>query len=184
MIFSSQIKADFAEAFGQEVKYPAEFEALVDAVLEKTGQRVSVNTLKRLFGLIGPEVEPRRSTLDILANYLGSSDWTAYSAKLSGAGNSGFEKDPRNVDAAALALGTRVSFRYLPDRQVAMVHLGGGRYRVTQSLNSKLQLDDIVFIRTLCPGYPLSADSVVRGGTDLGAFVAGKISGLSDLTIE
>ena len=184
MILSSQIQGQFAAVFGQPLRYPGDFEALAESVSEKTGQRVSVNTLKRLFGVIGPEVEPRRSTLDILAQYLGETDWQAYADRLSGAGNSDFEADPHNVDAVQLPVGARVSFRYLPDRSVTMEHLGDGLYRVVTSENSKLQSGDLVTVRNLCPGYPLTAESVIRQGENLGTFVAGKIDGLSDLQIS
>jgi len=184
MILSSLIRQAFEQVFGQALRYPGDYEALAEVIFDKTRERVSVNTLKRLFGFIGPEVEPRQSTLDILARYLGEADWAAFQARLSGKGNSDFEQDPRNVDAAALAAGARVSFRYHPDRKVAMKHLGAGRFRVTASEHSKLRAGDIVTVRSFCPGYPLSADSVVRDGVDLGPFVAGKVAGLTDLHID
>ena len=131
MVFSSPIRQAFEQVFGQALRYPGDFDALSEDVFDKTRERVSVNTLKRLFGIIGPEVEPRQSTLDILARYLGEADWAAFPAQLSGKGNSDFAQDPRNVDAAALAAGARVFFRYHPDRKVEMEHLGAGQFRVT-----------------------------------------------------
>lgn len=184
MIFSAQIQEQFAQAFGQPLRYPGDYEALAEDVCEKTGQPVSVNTLKRLFGVIGPEVEPRRSTLDILAQYLGGTDWQSYMDRLSGAGNSDFETDSRNVDGTQLPVGAHVSFRYLPDRFVALTHLGDGLYRVLRSENSKLQSGDVITVRNFCPGYPLTADSVIRKGENLGTLVAGKIAGLNDLQIK
>ena len=184
MIFSSPIRQAFEQVFGQALRYPGDFTALSEDVFDKTRERVSVNTMKRLFGIIGPEVEPRQSTLDILARYLGEDDWAAFQARLSGKGNSDFEKDPRSVDAATLAVGAQVSFRYHPDRKVTMEHLGAGRFRIMASENSKLKADDIVSVRSFCPGYPLYANSVFRDGVDLGPFVAGKVAGLADLHID
>ena len=46
MIFSAQIQEQFAQAFGQPLRYPGDYEALAEDVCEKTGQPVSVNTLK------------------------------------------------------------------------------------------------------------------------------------------
>lgn len=86
MIFSAQIQEQFAQAFGQPLRYPGDYEALAEDVREKTGQPVSVNTMKRLFGVIGPEVEPRRSTLDILAQYLDGTDRQGDMDRLPGAG--------------------------------------------------------------------------------------------------
>ena len=136
MILSSPIRQAFEQVFGQALRYPGDFDTLSEDVFDKTRERVSVNTLKRLFGIIGPEVEPRQSTLDILARYLGEADWAAFQAQLSGKGNSDFAQDPRNVDAAALAAGARVFFRYHPDRKVEMEHLGAGRFRVTTSCST------------------------------------------------
>ncbi|MBR3449957.1 MAG: hypothetical protein IKH24_03860 [Bacteroidales bacterium] len=184
MILSTQIRQLIEQAFGAEVRYPGDCEGLSMEIARKTGQPVSVNTLKRLFGIIGPEVKPRRATLDILAQYLDEPDWNALQMRLSGAGNSDFETDPRNVVAALLPIEARVSFRYLPDRFVALEHLGAERFRVAEAENSKLQVDDIVTVHNFCPGYPMIADSVVRNGAELGPFVAGKVSGLTDLYID
>ena len=183
MILSPQIRQLIAQMFGSEVRYPSDLEGLSLEITRKTGQPVSVNTLKRLFGMIGPEVEPRRSTLDILANYLDTPDWAGLIARLSGAGNSDFEPESRNVEATKLPIGAFVSFRYLPDRKVTLMHLGEGLFRVNVAENSKLKPGDCIRVLNFCPGYPLNADSVVRDGKDLGPFVAGKISGLADLQI-
>ena len=59
MILNPVIQQKLAAAFGHELRYPSDFEALAMDIAERTGQGFSVNTLKRLCGLIGPEVQPR-----------------------------------------------------------------------------------------------------------------------------
>ena len=184
MVLSSPIHQAFETVYGHSLRYPGDFEALAEAIFEKTRERVSVNTLKRLFGIIGPEVEPRKSTLDILARYLGDDDWESFQSRISNKGNSDFEQDPRSVDAIALAVGTQVSFRYHPDRRVVMEHLGSGRFRVLDSVNSKLRVGDIISVHSFCLDYPLTSDSVIRDGIELGPFIAGKVAGLTDLHIN
>ena len=184
MLLDPVIQRQLAAAFGHELRYPADFDALAMDIEERTGQAVSTNTLKRLFGLIGPEVEPRRSTLDTLGRYLGAGDWTLCLAQLSEAGNSAFGEDGQAVETGSMAPGTRVLFAYSPGRRVEMEHLGEGRFRVLSSEHSKLLAGDIVHTSNLCLHYPLIADSVIRDGADLGRFVAGQTGGLTELTIR
>lgn len=184
MILSTPTRQEIERTFGSPLRYPSDFEGLSMEIMRKAGQPVSVNTLKRLFGIIGPEVEPRTSTLDILARYLNARNWDDYQARLSAAGNSDFEQDPHNIDTASLAAGTKVTFRYHPNRKVLMEHLGGGVFHVMESANSKLKPGDTLTVKSLCPGYPLTADKVLRDGVDMGAFVAGKVSGLSEIRIK
>lgn len=178
------IQQQIATSFGHELRYPSDFDALAMDISERTGQAVSTNTLKRLFGLIGPDVEPRHSTLDTLARYLGAGDWSLCLAHLSETGNSGFGEDGQAVETGSLAPGMRVTFAYPPGRRVEMEHLGEGRFRILSSEHSKLLAGDIMHTASLCLHYPLIADSVVRDGAELGRFVAGQTGGLTELTIR
>ena len=183
MILNPVIQQRLATAFGHELRYPSDFEALAMDIAERTGQGFSVNTLKRLCGLIGPEVQPRRATLDTLARYLGASDWPMLLAGISKAGNSAFGEQDGVLDPAALAPGTRIRLRYDPDRSVEMEYLGEGRFRVLASEHSKLRPGDTLHTGALCLHYPLVADSVLRDGRDLGRFTAGQTGGLTELTL-
>lgn len=183
MLLSPDIQNKLCAAFGHELRYPSDFEALALDITEHTGTGVSVNTLKRLFGLIGPEVQPRRATLDTLARYLGVGDWPLLLASLSEAGNSAFGEQDSVLDPAALAPGVRIRLRYDPDRSVEMEYLGEGRFRVLGSEHSKLLPGDVLHTGALCLHYPLIADSVRRDGAELGRFTAGQTGGLTELTL-
>lgn len=182
MILNPVIQQKLAAAFGHELRYPSDFEALAMDIAERTGQGFSVNTLKRLCGLIGPEVQPRRATLDTLAQYLDAADWPMLLAGLSEAGNSAFDEGEQTLDPAALVPGERIRLRYDPDRSVELEVLEGGTLRVLCSEHSKLLPGDIVHTGALCLRYPLIADSVLRDGRDLGRFTAGQTGGLTELT--
>ncbi|ATL46433.1 hypothetical protein COR50_04165 [Chitinophaga caeni] len=58
-----------------------DFEKLGNDIQEKTGVVLSVSTLKRLYGRVKYESAPSLSTLNALANYLGSADWRAFKIK-------------------------------------------------------------------------------------------------------
>ncbi len=50
-----------------------DFEVLSESFL--ASDRLGVNTLKRLMGYAKTPIEPRKSTLDAIAHYLGHTSW-------------------------------------------------------------------------------------------------------------
>ena len=183
MILSSITRKDIEDTFGVEARYATDFEALSLDIAQKTGAPVSVNTLKRLFGTIGGEVEPRHSTLDILGRYLGHKDWDSYSKSINEKGDSQFGSSRKTITAAGLAQGAKIEVRYNPGRRVVLSLIGSNEFEVTESENSKLKIGDIVCLDSICEGYPMICSDVVRDGKDLGQFTAGKTGGISSIII-
>ena len=60
---------------GLEMTRSADFDVLSQSIKDTTNENLGVNTLKRLFGFKTEKVVPRLSTMDIIAQYLGSSDY-------------------------------------------------------------------------------------------------------------
>ena len=54
---------------------PKDFDFLSQLLLERQGQHISASTLKRIWGYVNSDSMPRRSTLDVLAQFVGSKDW-------------------------------------------------------------------------------------------------------------
>jgi hypothetical protein len=54
------------------------FEKLSSMILEKTGERLSVSTLKRIWGKVSYQHAPAKSTLNILARYAGYENWRSF----------------------------------------------------------------------------------------------------------
>ena len=57
-----------SERVGQDVRTPAGATALSIDIGSRTGHTLSVNTIKRLVGVLPEEVNPTRSTLNIIAD--------------------------------------------------------------------------------------------------------------------
>ena len=57
---------------------PADFEYLSEQIQDKTHEYLSPTTLKRLFGHIPYDNQPRPYTLSILARYAGYKGWQDY----------------------------------------------------------------------------------------------------------
>lgn len=162
---------------GKDIRLSADCEYLALDIESVTGEHIGVNTLKRLLGFIDDEREPRISTLDVIARYLGFDHWDALSV-YDNKSNSSFECSADEVRVGDLTVNQHVQISYLPDRQIELEYMGGQRFRVLRSSNSKLAVGDELAVTHLVQGYPLLVSEVVRNGQSLGSFTAGKAQGI------
>lgn len=139
---------------GSEPRLPSDCEFLSLDIESKTGVRIGATTLKRLLGFAQDERTPHTSTLDAIARYLGYAHWEELS-NIEESGNSDFDSSDDEVRSADLQPGTCVEITYLPDRKVRMQYLGNQRYRIVESINSKLQIADEVEIQNFVFHHPL-----------------------------
>lgn len=170
---------------GLDFSNAKDFEVL--SALFPANERLGVNTLKRLMGYAKSPIAPRKTTLDILAHYLGYSSWEALT------GLQPVESDwmEKAFFADEIQEGTTVEASWLPNRHIALLCIGENKFRVTESLNGKLQVNDEVIIYSFRLEYPLQVFQVVRNGeivrdvagNELG-YVAGRQNGLTELFIK
>lgn len=167
---------------GNSLRLPSDCEYLSLDIESKTGIRIGATTLKRLLGFAQDERQPHMSTLDTIAKYLGFSHWDEL-MKVEDNGNSDFNASVEEVRSADLHPGERVEITYLPDRRLVFCYHGNNFYEVIESQNSKLHVGDSAEILSFVQDHPLLIVQVLRNGTSLGQFTAGRISGLSSVTL-
>lgn len=167
---------------GSDLRLPSDCELLALDIESRTGIRIGATTLKRLLGFAQDERSPHTSTLDVIARYLGFAHWDEL-AQIETKGNSDFGVTDDEIRSADLSAGSNIEITYLPDRRLLMQYLGGGRYLVAESENSKLAVGDEVEIQSFVLRHPLLVAQVWRGGELLGPFTAGRVSGLSSVRI-
>lgn len=148
-----------------------------------TGERLSLNTIKRLVGILDYESSPRPVTLNILADYLGFSSWEALD-EFCRNGASGFDCNDNFIDLTLIEAGKTISFGWEPDRKISLEALGEGRFRITESANGKLAAGDLLEISHLGEGFPFVAKNVIRNNVSLGSYIAAKDTGIKNLTIS
>ena len=170
------------EKSGNELRLPSDCEFLSLDIESKTGVRIGATTLKRLIGFAQDERMPHTSTLDAIARYLGYAHWEELS-QIEDKGNSDFDAPEEEIRSADLQPGAYVEIMYLPDRMIRMLYIGNQHYRIIESRNSKLQVDDEVEILNFVLHHPLLVLNVWREGESLGQFTAGRVSGLSSIKI-
>ena len=170
---------------GLDFSNPKDFEVLSAAFPAK--DRLGVNTLKRLMGYAKSPIEPRKTTLDAVAHYLGTDSWETL------IGIQPVESDwvEKAFFADEIREGSLVEASWFPDRHLVLRCIGENRFLVTESRNGKLRKDDEVVILNFRLQYPLQVLQVIRdgetvrdtAGNELG-YVAGRQNGLTELFIK
>ena len=74
----SRLREAVETTVGRKMRTPKDFDFACQQIMSVTGNYVSATTLKRMWGYLSEPVTPRRSTLDILAQYVGKTDWQAF----------------------------------------------------------------------------------------------------------
>ena len=178
MKFSPYVTTLLEQKSKHDIRLSADCEYLALDIESVTGEHIGVNTLKRLLGFIDDEREPRISTLDVIARYLGFGSWDElriYDNK----SNSSFESTSDEIRVQDLAIGQQIQISYIPDRQLILEYLGDNSFRILSSQNSKLQVGDQITLTHIVGKYPLLVSDVIRHGQSLGSFTAGKAQGIA-----
>ncbi|MCQ2605694.1 MAG: hypothetical protein MJ204_04020 [Bacteroidales bacterium] len=176
---SKHIRFRIEEVFGKEIRYPLDCEALAIDISQKCNERISASTLKRFFGFISG-TEPRTYTLDVIAKYIGYKNWDEYLEILAGKNESSEFVTIEEIKASNLSQNDTYEFCYEPMRKVTFQYKDS-QCVVLESINSKLQKNDLFVFSSITKDYPLLISSVVRNSMNLGALTLGKVSGITSI---
>ena len=128
--------------FGGMPETPRDFVQLSEAIRDFAGSVCSSSTLKRIWGYDRYEGSTRRSTLDVLAKYIGYKDFRQFcKAFKDEAKGSGFVGEGI-IHTDTLKDGARIRLKWAPNRDVIIRCLGDRTFEVEESLNSKLMKGD------------------------------------------
>ena len=166
---------------GMAVKTPSDFEQLLNQIFLKTGQRLSLSTLKRFWGYVDKDnvnYRVRLSTLDILSQFVGYQNWAAFCQADMKADEESGTSVSRHLYLKELLIGTHIVLKWKPDRVVTMRYEGEDLLTVVESINSKLRPGDTGHCSHIVEGMALVLSSLVREGTLMGYYICGKEHGI------
>ena len=81
------IRQKIEARYGKPLRYSKDCEGLANSINKFCLDRISVTTLKRLFGFAKNVEQPRLYTLDVIAAYIGYNDWSSLLANIDKAEN-------------------------------------------------------------------------------------------------
>lgn len=169
-----------AERFGYNPVTTEDLADLSDSIMQVTKERLSVSTLKRVFGRVSFSQAHRRTTLTIMCRYIGFSDWTELSDVLRNSMNC--ESDFKPINAISLdniEPDSELKIKWLPDRHIIVRNLGDKQFEVLEACNTKLNTGDIIEIALLAPNEPMFISKIIRNDKYFTGYLAGQLHGVT-----
>ena len=176
-----QLLAEVEKKYARRLATTTDFETLSSVMEYEQGESLGASTLKRLWGYIPGRTTPRLTTLNVLARYIGFKDFLQYRDSLYADDASGFSPSRGFVAASDMTPGEKLVIGWAPNRLVTLEFLGNERFRVAESVNSKLREGDEFSQQAFFKGWPMFIPGISRSGKVTPPYVAGKTEGLNYL---
>lgn len=170
---------------GLEMTRSADFDVLSQSIKDTTNENLGVNTLKRLFGFKTEKVVPRLSTMDIIAQYLGCSDYETLIKELGEDADISLFTPVDCIEVQELAKGSQIKISYDPNRVFSLTYIGDFQFIVNDvegSLN--IRKGDLLTITQFAVGHRFVVMRVIRDGVDLGSYESAKFKGLKSVELN
>lgn len=172
------LKRQVEEKAGRVMRLPSDFDVLSQTVADGTGERISSNTLKRLWGYLDGYRTSRRFTLNVLARYVDCRDWDDFCHNMSNTAASQIF-DSHYIDSDTLQPGKHIRLRWHPGRVVTLEYRGDNEYVVVASQRAKLAVGDTFKCQGFVAGQPLVLNGVLHHGFDYPInYICGKQGGI------
>lgn len=182
------LRMDIEHEVKRKIRTPYDFEFLAGVIWERQHENLSPTTLKRLWGYIDGADTTRRTTLCLLAQFLGFADWEAYQASLAtrtDIESDAFEGEGIHIDD--LQKGDRVEVTWLPNRRCVFRYEGEAHFIVLESENAKLHVGDSFDTTCFLVGKPMYLDNLQRDEVpstkESVSYVAGSKNGLNSVKL-
>jgi hypothetical protein len=172
---------DIEKAIGKEVRTPKDFEELRGRIYERLHLMISSTTLKRIWGYLNDNVQTRPGTLDILAQYIGYSNFQDYTnSKVQ------YQEEIQSSPVMSrklnvqdeLSVNDKLLLTWHPNRQCEIIYMGNLSFRVLSSCNTRILRGDTFTCSLFIEGEPLYIDNLQQGSKPPVAYVCGKMSGI------
>lgn len=175
------LREGIEQAIGRKLQTPKDFDLLSGRIYARVGELLSRNTLRRIWGKIDENVEPRLSTLSILARFIGYTDFYAFmdrsAIEMDGESSSPMMGRVLSV-VDGLTSGDRLRLMWNPGRVCDVEYNGSQHFQVLYSENTRLQPGDTFLCSVIIDGQPLYLDQLQQGSSMPTAYVCGKKGGV------
>ena len=136
-----RLRKEVESLVGRSIKSPKDFDFLERQIQGYTNERISVSTLKRMWGYVATQSKPSLFNLNLLSRMVGYPDWKTFVGGQEGMASSRFFVKSKLI-ADALCVGEQVKLSWNPGRIVTVVYRGNDFFEVLESINSKLAKGD------------------------------------------
>ncbi len=174
-----RLLSDIENALHHTMKTPKDFDFLRERIYARLHTLISQSTLMRLWGYVSQPVEPRISTLDTLAQFLGYQDWSDYERNAQLPADQ--QSSPilnRRLNTRQLHQGEQLRLLWRPNKVCDIEYQGNNFFRVIHAENTRLHAGDTFECLLFIEDEPLYLDNLHHAELPPMAYVCGKKSGI------
>ena len=168
------------EMMGHAMQSPRDFSVLRDRIYSRLQVPVSVSTLKRLWGYSDYRSNPRQSTLDTLAYFLGYDNFSAFcQSQDDGDALASNPVVSRHINVSDdLKKDDELTLSWQPGRLCRVCYLGDQSFQVIASVKTRLQPGDRFLCSVIIEGEPLFLTNLMQYGRPVTNYVCGRNGGV------
>lgn len=180
-MFVEKLKEYVENVAGFKICTPRDFTALAKLIFNDTKSMLSPTTLKRLWGYLHEKEQqaPRTSTLNILSRYIGYFDYATFCKFQQTGGECESDFLPNScLQSKSLLKGEMIRLLWLPDRCITVQYIGLCMFKVVESKNNKLSVNDIFICERIIENAPLMLSNLIHDNGDPVNYICGKNGGV------
>lgn len=168
------------ESADHRIETSNDFIFLSGEIRGRLNENLSVSTLKRIWGYVDGYASVRPSTLDILARFVGFSDWETFVSDYCEVESvqSSHRVVSESIYAKDLNVGNQVEIAWNPNRKCLLTYQGENLFVVCESENAKLKAGDSFLCDRFTPHAALYVELLDKDGNKE-LFVMGNKGGLT-----
>lgn len=168
---------------GFQPQTPSDFNRLILSIQKKTGQTISLSSIKRLWGYIEYSSKPSQNILNILSRFNDFDDWNDYLRRYGTLGideSSHFLSDT-TIESDNLTPGDILDVCWDKDKSCRIEYLSDHRFRILDSENIKLLPGDEFTMHSIASGLPFYASDIRRGDQTISGYIGARTSGVKSI---
>lgn len=171
------------ESADHKIATSTDFIFLSGEIQGRLKETLSVSTLKRIWGYVDGYASVRPSTLDILARFVGFSDWETFVSDYCEVESvqSSHRVVSESIYAKDLNVGNQVEIAWNPNRKCLLTYRGDNLFEVVSSENAKLKTGDRFLCHRFTLNQPLYVEHLTKDDS-AELFVMGNKGGLTKLS--
>lgn len=178
------LRDEMVRAMGYDMKTPSDFDKLADSIFCVTHVRLSSHTLKRFWGYL-KSVNVRRSTLDVMARFIGCRSWEGFVEMKEGQASGDCHISLGDyLDVTSLPIGARIRISWNPNHCIVARYEGHGLLIVEESVNGELKFGDTFRCFRIVAHEPLVLTELRRPGIPQFCYVCGERYGVAYDTLK
>ena len=180
------LREEVEHSANHRVKTSTDFAVLSGMIQERVRESIATSTLKRIWGYVEGYATTRKSTLDILARFVGFPDYETFVSdfcEVEGVQSSHYVLG-ETVWSKDMPTDAFVKVSWNPNRHCVFRHLGNSQFIVENAQNSKLKPGDTFHCERFTLMQPLFLNDVTHDGKQRELFIAGNKGGITKINVS